>query len=412
MSELEYDKRKENKLENSLCKSPFTGFYIGPSGNIVLCCMAQNTHLAHINDVDDLESFYNDSVMEKYRKELLLGAYSTMKPCDTCYNMEVQQLQPFKVSMDNHFKFKNFDDDWNARLNNETRPIRYLEYTLSNICNADCATCKSEWSSKWQEIDRKFGRQVTPLQKVKDKHIAKIEKVLYGLEHLMIKGGEPFADIRNIRILKKLTEVNPSCKINIISNFHAITPEAMDILANLTNVHFTASIDAVTPETYKWIRGGDIEKTIANMKNVYKVTDNGITVSVTVSLYNYFLLDKIKDFFKDKEYVSDVKFSGFAPEDTHTVGLLPEHMYKKQQDKLKKAFANHDNNDYRLTSTLALDIDYKKIKRPAYVRELEVELKEKRMKDIFFRNLDKMNEHRGFDLCDYVPELKEWRINT
>ena len=87
-------------------------------------------------------------------------------------------------------------------------------------------------------------------------------------------------------------------------------------------------------------------------------------------------------------------------------------MYKKQQDKLKKAFANHDNNDYRLTSTLALDIDYKKIKRPAYVRELEVELKEKRMKDIFFRNLDKMNEHRGFDLCDYVPELKEWRINT
>jgi hypothetical protein len=31
---------------------------------------------------------------------------------------------------------------------------------------------------------------------------------------------------------------------------------------------------------------------------------------------------------------------------------------------------------------------------------------------LFFRTLDQMNEHRGFDLCDYVPELKEWRINT
>lgn len=30
-------------------------------------------------------------------------------------------------------------------------------------------------------------------------------------------------------------------------------------------------------------------------------------------------------------------------------------------------------------------------------------------KKVFFDNLDKMNEHRGFDLCDYVPELKEWR---
>ena len=412
MSELEYDKRKENKLENSLCKHPFTGFYIGPTGNIVLCCMAQNTHLAHINDVDDLESFYNDSVMEKYRKQLLLGAYSTMKPCDHCYRMEVQKLNPFKTAMGEHFKFKNFDNDWNARLNNETRPIRYLEYTLSNICNADCATCKSEWSSKWQEIDKKFGRKVTPLQKVADKHIAKIEKVLYGLEHLMIKGGEPFADIRNIRILKKLTEVNPNCKIIIISNFHAITPEAMDILANLTNVNFIASIDAVTPETYKWIRGGDIEKTIANMKKVYELTGNKISVNVTVSLYNYFLLDKIKDFFKDKEYIGLVEFSTFAAEDEHTIGLLPEHIYNKQKDKLKKAFGNHVFKDYKIVGAQAIKVDYEKIKRPVYVRELEVKKKKKWMKDKFFHNLDKMNEHRGFDLCDYVPELKEWRINT
>jgi MoaA/NifB/PqqE/SkfB family radical SAM enzyme len=411
VSELEYEIRKQNKVENSLCKSPFTGFYIGPTGHIVLCCMSQEIHLAHINDVDDLELFYNDSVMEKYRKGLLLGAYSTMKPCTTCHYMEVQQLQPFKVSMDK-WKFKNFDDDWNARLNNETRPIRYLEYTLSNICNADCATCKSEWSSKWQEIDRKFGREVTPLQKVADKHIVKIEKILYGLEYLMIKGGEPFADIRNIRILKKLTEVNPSCKINIISNFHAITPEAMDILANLNNVHFTASIDAVTPETYEWIRGGNIEKTIANMKNVYKLTGNKISVSVTVSLYNYFLLDQIKDFFKDTEYVSDVKFSSFAPEYDHTVGLLPASMYNKQKDKLTKAFANHDNSDYEITGTLAIGVDYDKIKIPPHARILELEEKEKWMKDKFFHTLDKMNKHRGFDLCDYVPELKEWRINT
>ena len=413
MSELEYDKRKENKLENSLCKHPFTGFYIGPTGNIVLCCMAQDTHLAHINDVDDLESFYNDSVMEKYRKQLLLGAYSTMKPCDNCYRMEVQKLNPFKTAMGEHFKFKNFDNDWNARLNNETRPIRYLEYTLSNICNADCATCKSEWSSKWQELDRKFNRPVTPLQKVADKNIEKIEKVLYGLEYLMIKGGEPFADIRNIRILQKLVEVNPNCKVTIISNFHAITPEAMDIIANLNNVNFIASIDAVTSETYKWIRGGNFEKTIANMKTVSKLTNNKIGVNVTISLYNFFLLDKIRKFFAEQElegYFKNINFSSIAREHHHTIGLLPEQLYNKQQDKLKKHFAN--NNQLHVIDTSVIHLDYEKILKPSFDSDTSIEVREKLMKDMFFRTLDQMNEHRGFDLCDYVPELKEWRINT
>lgn len=403
---------KQNKLEHNLCKHPFTGFYIGPTGNIVLCCMGQDVHLAHIDNVDDLELFYNDSIMERFRKGLEQGEYSTMLPCNNCYHMELQNLYPFKVSMGDHFKFKNFDDDWNAWQVNKHRPMRYLEYTLSNICNADCATCNSSWSSKWQELDRKFNRPVTPLQKVADKNIAKIEKVLYSLEYLMIKGGEPFADIRNIRILQKLVEVNPNCKVSIISNFHAITTEAMDIIAKLPNVDFVASIDAVTPETYKWIRGGNFEKTIANMKKVSKLTNNKIGVNVTISLYNYFLLDKIKKFFIEQEpegYFKNINFSSIARENHHTIGLLPKQMYNKQQDKLKKHFA--DANRPKIINTSAVHLDYEKIQRPFSNSNTSIEEKEKLMKDMFFRNLDKMNEHRGFDLCDYVPELKEWRID-
>jgi MoaA/NifB/PqqE/SkfB family radical SAM enzyme len=412
---------KQGKLENNLCKHPFTGFYIGPTGNIVLCCMGQDLPLAHIDNVDDLELFYNDSVMEKFRKGLGQGKYSIMPPCNTCYQMELQDLNPFKTSMGNTFKFKNFDDDWKAWQMNDHRPMRYLEYTLSNICNADCATCNSEWSSKWQELDRKFNRSVTPLQKVADKNIAKIEKVLYGLEHLMIKGGEPFADIRNIRILQKLIEVNPNCQVHIVSNFHAITPEAMDIIANLPNVNFIASIDAVTSETYKWIRGGNFEKTIANMKTVSKLTNNKISVNVTISLYNYFLLDKIRKFFAEQQlegYFKNINFSSIAREPHHTIGLLPEQLYNKQQDKLKKHFADDNNQlefnelNCNIVNTSAIYLDYEKILKPSYNSDTPIEEREKLMKDLFFRTLDQMNEHRGFDLCDYVPELKEWRINT
>ena len=42
------------------CKVPFTGLYLQTTGNIVLCCHSQKDTLAHINDIDDLESFYNN----------------------------------------------------------------------------------------------------------------------------------------------------------------------------------------------------------------------------------------------------------------------------------------------------------------------------------------------------------------
>ena len=241
--QIEYYTRKlpgENIY--SLCKAPFAGLEISPDGQIVLCCMSSRNHLAHIDDVDDIEEFYNGPIMEKYRQELEDGEYKTMKPCNRCYELETKHKRGFKKTMEGYQTEKKgfsvnsmgnitkFDEDWYARKEGKNRPLRYLEYTLSNTCNASCATCNSLFSHKWQSIDKKFGRKVFPMVQLKNNSIEKIEKVLYGLETLTIKGGEPFADIRNIRILKKLYEINPSCRVFIVSNFYTITPEAMEIL--------------------------------------------------------------------------------------------------------------------------------------------------------------------------------------
>ena len=39
-------------------------------------------------------------------------------------------------------------------------------------------------------------------------------------------------------------------------------------------------------------------------------------------------------------------------------------------------------------------------------------LPEENRKEMFFKEMDKMNKHRGFDLCDYIPELKDWKNGT
>ena len=406
MSEIEYYSRKlKNSKIFSLCKSPFTGLYIGPQGHIVLCCMSQNHRLEHIDDIEDLEEFYNGPKVENIRKQLEAGDYATMYPCRVCYQRECRDLHPMKKLMEGSQTYENFDEDWKKRKEGKNRPIRYLEYTLSNLCNATCATCRSEWSSLWAPLDKKFGRKVTPIAKLSESAIPKIEKILYGLERICIKGGEPFADVRNLRILKKLFEVNPNCIVSIVSNCQTITKEAMDILKMGKNINLQASIDGVG-KTYEWIRSGNWERTCNTMKRYHEETGNSIHVITFTSLYNFFILDQIDDFFKDFKPVWCNTFNNYAVH-PHYVrpDLLPEHIFNKQMEKLKKVLRKQpDVISHSLLKQKWEDLGKdKELAEHYYIGTPE------KNRYFFFKEMDKMNKHRGFDLCDHIPELKDWR---
>ena len=412
--QLEYYTRKLPGTDiYSLCKAPFAGLEIGPDGKIVLCCMASRHDLAHIDDVDDIEEFYNGPVMEKYRQELEDGKYASMKPCSRCYHLETIHKRGFKKTLEGFSKsakfntngmgnITKFDEDWYARKKGKNRPLRYLEYTLSNICNASCATCNSMFSHKWQSIDKKFGREVFPMVKLENDSISKIEKVLYGLETLTIKGGEPFADIRNIRILKKLYEINPSCRVFIVSNFYTITPEAMKILKMATgHLDVSASIDGVG-KVYDWIRSNHFEHTVKTMKKYYEETRRKITINVCISLYNFFHLEKILNYFKDKEYIRTISFMNVTARPPYVdIQLLPKKIFNAQIEKYITLFENINNNKKKGSAWILSEPLLKQKHRPI--------LDEMASKELFFEELDKMNKHRGFDLCNHITELKEWR---
>ena len=400
-SQQEYYSRKLPGTDiHSLCKVPFSGFEISPEGNIVLCCMSPRSVLKNINDVDDLEEFYNGTIMEKYRQSLEDNKYPHMVPCSVCYKKELGNHMTLKKNLEIYpmGDFKKFDSDWKARKENKKRPLRFLEYTLSNICNATCATCGSFFSNKWQSLDKKFGRHVFPLVKLDENSITKIEKVLYGLETLVIKGGEPFADIRNIRILIKHYEINRSCRVLIISNMYTITPEAMKILkmANPGTLEVTASIDGVG-KVYDWIRSNNFEHLIKTMETYYKETGLKININVTVSLYNFFHLEKILDYFKNKEYVRCINISQVTTEPLYTnCQLLPKKIFDTQIEKYKEIFPK------ALKKMTILSRNFLEEKHRSKFDETQG-------KKLFFKEMKKMNDHRGFDLCDYIPELKEWR---
>ena len=61
-----------------ICPAPFTGLTIHPTGSILLCSASTKFPIAHMNNIESLESFYNSSQMQYYR--------------DTFYNNKEQEV--------------------------------------------------------------------------------------------------------------------------------------------------------------------------------------------------------------------------------------------------------------------------------------------------------------------------------
>lgn len=399
MSAVEFEKRKDH-----LCVAPFSGLTVNPTGSLVLCCNSTHLPLGHISKVDSLQQFYNSEAMEKIR---LLHENKNIEHsiCRGCHRDYAQGKHNMMTIFNKFWSWhqRNFDTDWHSRKAGLDRPIRYLEYTCSNICNQTCASCSSWYSSKWRELEldftpeeqQKFEKPPKPIMRLTDKDIDKIIDVLPHLDFLTMKGGEPWADKNNIKILRRLLEVNPSCQVEIISNMQSISESTWKMLESFdhtkTNLYLSASIDGVGKE-YDWIRGGNFDETVKNMERWYEVTKRPVQLIPFVSIFNFFSLDKIVDYFTDKPYVKGVVITNLSFFPAYIkVQNLPKYLVDEQVDYYKEKFAEYKNNNFYYEPLLR-DFSDSQLNLP--------ELKKG------FEWIETINRIRGFDLLDHVPNLK------
>lgn len=368
----------------NICKSPFTGFVIGTQGDIFYCCMGIRDiyKISNINEIDDLEEFFKTSPdLKSVRKKFIDGEFEKISPCFECLEKEKKFIKTFKETINK--KFSNNIDDIK---------IRYLELTTSNICNAVCSTCNSYLSSSWKKYESLFGRTEYPLQKLSNSSINKIKNILSGLEFMIIKGGEPFADDNNISILENLFDINKECEVSIVTNMSLLRENHIRVLnKNPSKVNLTASIDGIK-EIYSWIRSTDFDAVVANMKKVYDQTGIRFDISITLSIYNFFNIIDIIEYFSNKSYVKSIEFANILHKPAScSIQSLPENIFNIQK---KKIYANKIFCD-NVTSE-----SFETLNNFLHIKE---------NKQLVFDHIDKMNKIRGFDICDHVPELKSWR---
>ena len=392
---------------SKVCYIPFHGLTIDPSGHVTFCCMdypsfdkpmhemPEHTksrwfHTELIDEIEDLEEWWK----KKYKpvwEDHMAGKAASCFPCSGCFagrhrskNTTVQES--YQRNLESGKLKWEFDE--------QDPKIRFLEFTTSNVCNQMCVMCNYRFSTQWWEHSDDFNRvrkTGQKLVKLSDGAINKVKKILPQLSHVMIKGGEPLADMNNMHLLEELSEVNSDCWIAMTTNFQAVTQRHIDIFKKLPRADIYISIDG-TDEIFNWIRGGDFKRVDENIKRFHGETGLMCQISVTTSMFNFFSTNRILEYFYQRPEIKYFHHHNVVsyPEWCNP-RFLPEEIFEEQMVKNMNMGVKFGKQLCQFDKFF--DLEHKPTPYPNYWNDVK-------------NYVLKMNLIRGFDITDHVPELR------
>ena len=397
------------------CMVPETGITINPIGELVLCCAGDNVALSHIKDIENLTEFFNGELYDKLREDFKNENFP--KQCNVCWN-HYKAGRIARFDSYNRFIFPTYEEDKVAPIT----PIRFLEITTSNICNQMCVTCSGKYSSKWAPYEKmavdsglswrdenhKFH---TKMYKMTAKDVQKVLDIVPHLQHLTIKGGEPFADPNNIKILEKVAETNPKCRVEICTNFQLVTDRVIEILHQIEEVHIQASIDGIH-EMYDWIRGGNFKKTINNINRYHAYGGRHVIVVSTVSVYNWMHLPELIDYFIDVPGVPRVSMANLV---TYPKYCSPNFLTQEHQEEGKKKLFDYLESKFTKTGEhywindklhLSNTNNVTSVKSEVDIYVGTAEIRKRMVEWIDFCLVARENNEDIYDLAPYLEEYR------
>lgn len=285
------------------CRMPYNGMLIQPDGRLSMCCsQVIEFDYGHISTTPDLKKAWEE---HKNSVNIKNQDFESVEfACGHCLK-ESKIIENRWVQVNTKPSYTNIPIDGK---------IRFLEFTTSNICNQTCASCSSYFSSKWKPLEQEAVELSLPLNEWKngsgfnsfgkdnyrlsDSDIEKIFPLLPDLHTIYVKGGEPFADDNNYKVLKELFRVNPNCVVHVSSNMSKVPEKYLSLLSG-KNIVVSCSMDGIN-ETYEYTRSTKFENTIENIKRWKAAKIEGrVTISITLSLYNMYNIKETLEFWNN-----------------------------------------------------------------------------------------------------------------
>lgn len=307
----------DNKLKESkvFCMAPWIHIHTSPTGRAMPCCVSK-MFITGVGDTtkQSIIEVVNSEGMNKIRLDML--AERPVESCGQCYDHENQGIASFRQSM-NHGYGKYYDeviDDTNSDGTLNDFKMRYFDIRFSNICNMKCRTCGSDYSSQWEQEDKK-NRPWLMKSLPKNNRSEFLEEVVSHIDHMDVAyfaGGEPLITEEHYIMLEEMirrgrTDIRLQYNTNL-SNLKFKDKDLLSLWKNFTNgVNISASIDHYGERAEYIRKGTDWTQIENNLKIARELDYISTNINTVVSLYNYVTLD---EFYR---YLIDHKL--YAPKD-------------------------------------------------------------------------------------------------
>ena len=243
-----------------------------------------------------LEIFYN----KKYNK-ILLSRCCYTRPFISLDPKDINNIDIFLLAKDDVFSHKMLPEteascplDQQNICNKILPDIKTVTVGISHACNLSCYHCFFE--DHKDSLDQK-NLYFQLLEKIKGHNLDVIH---------MQSSGEVFFYYFKIREYLKSLTINDTKEINFQTNGLLLSKDRLKELKKISNdtgieYTFSFSVDAITPETYKKVRGGDFEKLLNNISETIETFgQENISFSFTIKGPNKHEAVKFKKFIMNK----------------------------------------------------------------------------------------------------------------
>ena len=294
------------KIPDKLCLIPFMGLNIHPTGEWQLCSSARKKY--PLSSEENL-SFIQEGENLKTVRETMLAGREVFPDCIACHKLESEGGESKRTRF-NKKRLEIYGKDMSYSTVYEKNKLIELDISFSSLCNLDCVTCNSEYSSSWIKHDLKAISEGINFREVKRKKIWKmnrdfidsiIDKSIKDIKLILIKGGEPLIDPNCFYFLKRLSEFKKEdLAVCIQTNGTAMDSKVISAIEALS-IEISFSVDGLK-NYYNWIRGFDFDKMMRNFKKLHTTKNLKYSYfNYTVSAFNFHRVPDFIDFFMEEK---------------------------------------------------------------------------------------------------------------
>jgi len=307
------------------CPLPFNHLAIRPNGNVYPCCFFRWEETPADMTLDYPDLFNSHPFMKQIREDLRED--KPIAGCSKCY--EAEELTGKSMRLD-------YLADTKLGLSTtppEKEELKYVDLSLSNVCNNKCRMCSYELSTSWYSDTKKLGVEI-PRGLIKNGNPLEGYD-LSKLTYIKMIGGEPLMEQEKfIDILKQCNL--PELTILITTNT-TVRPNAelQALLDQCKRIKWNFSVDAYGTLNDFLRKGSKWQEVADNLDWYINRYGKDTNVHAVVSIYNINTFYELNTYIKTRHPKSYISFVTADGPSWMMIANLPERVKETIKNKLE-----------------------------------------------------------------------------